>query len=499
MLNTDVAQGSNVTPPPNPYCYTSRKTRRILQIPFVESIVYTHSNCPCNELVSLKNIHHRNGPEVDKILMAKVATILFQYLVRYKIDIPRRSTTKVINKYTGPKKRQMIRAAESLRDHPYEPRDANIRLFLKEDKYHYGQVLDKYIPPTIKPARSIQYTNKRYCLSLSRFIQPIEDYIYEYWCDYTNTPIFFKCLDPVRRGNLLVEKLGHFSDPVVLLFDQEKFDSRVNKYLLLLEGKVYSYYNKSNLLKVLFRKQYIIKGWTKNGTTFVVKATRASGQPNTAIGNCIIDFLLLLGYLTLSNVIKWAMGIDGDDSFVIIESWDFARLINIQFFRDMGMVPKLEIVREISQIEFCQARPVQVGINWVMVRNPYRMLARIGWTTHLIPNKKYHLKYVRSLGLCELAISTGIPISQALACKMVNVCKSGYVITDRHYVLVQQGLDPLKSKAQEVLAATRISYEQAWGISVDNQIQYEKGFEELTLTDTGYDDYGNFLQNCPVR
>jgi len=202
-----------------------------------------------------------------------------------------------------------------------------------------------------------------------------------------------------------------------------------------------------------------------------------SGDMNTGLGNSILSYSFAKAWLRDSGVLG-TVYCDGDDVVVIVEAADVNRLLPVtQFFAKLGMETKFDakqIVRHFEHLEFCQCRPVEVNGNWRMVRNPVRVLSRMLVTPHRIQSSKEMLVYRKSIGMCELACSYGVPVLQSLANGFINNGKGKFdarVQSEFHRLKFEQS--PLEAKSQPISIDTRLSFELAWGISMAEQLLLE--------------------------
>lgn len=366
-----------------------------------------------------------------------------------------------------------MQAQETLQTTPLAAKDAYIKMFLKDDKYHntygLGDFLGQQEETSFGAPRCIQYRNKRYCLRLATYLHPIEEHCYHYQ-DWTGTPIIAKGRNLRQRGEDLRTKWESFVKPIALLLDHSKFDAHVTAPLLELEHSFYRKCNDSDELAQLLQWQRVNKGFTKNGTKYKTTATRMSGDQNTGLGNSIINYAMLAAFLDHFGL-KGSLYVDGDDSVVIIE--DYGKSYNLEFFAQFGMKTKGNTVDEFSQVEFCQTRPVELDHGWTMVRNPLRLILRTPWTTKQLTTRNIP-HYLSSVGRCELALGMGAPIGQYLGYKLAQL-SNRHINTDLEYVARQQLYRPLRAKLVPPSDRARTSYFEAWGISPEQQVLIESG------------------------
>jgi hypothetical protein len=130
-----------------------------------------------------------------------------------------------------------------------------------------------------------------------------------------------------------------------------------------------------------------------------------SGDANTALGNCIINYALLRQKFGDEAIIY----LDGDDSVVFMKNY-----VSVDF-ADTGMESKINVVRSFHEIEFCQSSPVQSSIGWIMCKNPIRSLSRaIFKCGHLPTNIE---DYLTTIGVGEGYCSPEMPLISALAAR----------------------------------------------------------------------------------
>nr|QUS52766.1 hypothetical protein 1 [Mute swan feces associated tombus-like virus 1] len=174
---------------------------------------------------------------------------------------------------------------------------------------------------------------------------------------------------------------------------------------------------------------------TRNNVHYRVFGTRMSGDVNTSIGNCIVNAcaMVYLG-LRLDRLL-----VEGDDMLAAITERE-RRTLDIDRLKQLGLEPKAKVVPSI-EAEFCSRRIVLTPTGPRLVRDPRREGRRIGYSVHNAQREdKLRSAYVEWRGIP----TWGPVLARALG----------------------QG-------APEIDPETRHSFETAWGISKDAQIEFE--------------------------
>lgn len=265
-----------------------------------------------------------------------------------------------------------------------------------------------------------------------------------------------------------------FRDPVALSLDHSKFDAHYNlglmKVINQFNASCFSKYHRREFVK-LARAQMYNKGTTRNGTKFFTVGTRMSGDQNTGSDNSEANFMMTTDWLNQLGI-TGQLYVDGDDEVVVIERSDLGK-VDVTRFSEYGMNTKLEGVTDVFEhIDFCQCRPVFDGVSWRLVRNPLRVLTRLPWLVKAMPPSR-DAQWLKSIGMCELALGVGLPVMQAIACKLIALSPKKYVVTPLHSQAKGEFMKPWRAEPCSVRPEARASYERAWGITPEEQLQYE--------------------------
>jgi len=446
-------------------CESTRFTRKLFDwSDWDQSIVWTHANCVHNETIALSQRHQvDDGSRFNKAVFPE----FMEKLMRLKKDCEPISKLAQASRYSGAKKRLALDAIEDLKVNALDIfKDSKVRMFIKDDKYH---------TPEVKPGRSIQFRSKRYAITLAQFTTPLEEKIFSH--REGGIRVFAKGQNLQQRAETLRQMWDNYVNPVAWNLDHSKFDAHVSRELILAETKLYGecYENSGhkNYVKNLMRAQMINRGSTMNGTKFKTVATRMSGDQNTGLGNSVLN------YAMISCVLKWCgvranMYIDGDDSVVVMDQCDRNK-VDAKLFGHFGMVTKSEFVDQFEHIDFCQTRPVWNGLEYILCRNPDRILSRINWLVRKQPSSIDSV-YLKSVFLCESALNEGLPVMGPLFSRLassIQTRKNKLMDVETDYQV--KLLNKVKGRVyeRECTYESRVSFEEAWGICPERQIELE--------------------------
>jgi len=318
-----------------------------------------------------------------------------------------------------------------------------------------------------KAPRAIQYRATPYTARLAKYIIPIEKALYTLRSKHNFFfPIVAKGMNALERGQTLWNMYNHFENPCIYLIDHSKFDSRVNRDLLRLEHRFYmKCYNKDTWLRYLLKQQIKNVGTSRNGLKYQCIARRMSGDANTALGNCLINYALLKSKFGRNCIIF----LDGDDSVVFTP-----KKIDVDF-SDTGMESKINIVYDFNQIDFCQSKPVLTTHGWIMCREPIRALSRSIYKLGLKPVNWWD--YLMTIGIGEGLCSPQMPIISELAAKFRSAGGEFKWYFSEYRLGVQKCVD----KFEKPNACSRVSFCEAFDIDSQTQKLMEEEIAAAVL------------------
>jgi len=387
-------------------------------------------------------------------------------------------------------------AKDSLdRDEKLNLHDKRISAFLKGEKFN----------PLLKPSkpRMIMARSPRFNLEISTYLKPLEHALWRRLkgtCKgVVPTRVVGKGLNGRERASLIAEKMGEIGgDCVVFEVDGKAFEAHCTRADLVREHSVYrAVYKGDQMLDELLSTQLTLKGETVCGIKFRRDGCRASGDFNTGMGNTIIMIAACraaMRYLKeiMGVTCRWDMIVDGDNALIFVDGGN-ARVVHDSFASAVSAVSAQELtvenpVTRLEQVVFGQSKPVHNGDVMVMVRDPAKVLSN-SFSGYRYYNhyEKFGVKVLKAVASCELALAIGIPVLQAYFSAAVDALGEIPDLTDPTQYLEGRlieavqvhglaGLKRIREKVRPITVASRQSFAIAWNISMETQLDLEKGF-----------------------
>jgi hypothetical protein len=452
-------------------------SRRVvhLAVPAIPGLFvpFAHHDCIHNQIISVHNrvcgvVPHPSG---HGIMLMRMGAKFIKYA------LPKTEQEELglfFQKYTGNKFLRYQRALDNLLKNGLVKSGAGCSMFVKCEK------LD---PVKINPdTRAIQFREAEYCVALASFLKPMEHLLYSLKLTTphirTRTRVVGKGLNQVERASLLIKKMEAFDNPRVISLDCKRFDQHVSYEALQVEHSVYLASNPDPWFRQLLSWQLLNTVRSSLGMKYVTRGKRMSGDMNTALGNCVQMIAMVVGVMEWLEV-DFDLLDDGDDCLLFVEATDLP-LVQAQlplYFLLMGHELKVEsVASELTEVEWCQSKPVFDGQKWKFVRNPFKVMscALVG-TRWNIGSERVRLEYLAGIAQCELVLNSGVPVLQEFAKALLRNSKDAHPRYDRNsgewwrYVRELRYVGP-----QEIAFDSRISFAKAFGVSVEEQLHYER-------------------------
>lgn len=462
---------------------------------------FAHFDCPCNLVIGLANRVLAETGKVTKEYMDKINKIIKLWTRRAPTILPL-SREQAVNTMSGPRYTRYNNSRVHLDKYGFKDKFARVnKVFIKS--IEKGNPILKINPDP----RVLQPYDYRYMLELMRYIKPIEHWILS--CEFNQKGFprgraFAKGLSLDARGELIAKKWSAFSDPVAFSIDMSRFDQHVSEEMLLKEFAVYLAIIKDPKFKHLLNLQIVTRGFSQYGISYKSHGTRASGLPNTGLGNCVQSLLMTVVVMEQLQIENWDLLNDGDDSLVFVERKDLDILregIKTEFAH-FGHECKIDnVAYSMENIFFCQTHPVKIGKSYRMIRDPAKVLS-----TSLAGGKFYNDalargRLIRSIGLGELMMNRGVPVLQAWArCLLRNSLEhkpfDSKNLRDAYKYSIERETMGKKWMTDfadlDISGESRVSFQEAFGWDYSYQRHLEDYFSTLVIdftTTTVRDDF----------
>lgn len=348
------------------------------------------------------------------------------------------------------------------------------RAFVKIEKVD-AEKLD-FIP------RMIQATDVPYRLLAGRYIKPMERPIYEALDLMCDGPSVMKGYNAEGMARMMAEAWFSIPDCACLGLDASKFDRHVSKEILnAFEHKVLLSWcaGPRRRLAQLLHRQLQSRGVALCDEAVVHygrEGGRRSGDPNTALGNCLIMVSMVHALLREQGVVGYRLFDNGDDCLIFANRLDLLRLEGVvqRWFEEMGFLMKIEpIVRTLEHVEFCQMHPICVDGTWRLVRKPKTVLAKDSTFIKPLGGRAW-VDYWHTVAVGGIALCSGVPVLQNFYQYLHRLGKGGRLITDPTLESGWRWLaGGMPSAWKPISRQTRWSFYLAYGIDPDLQGRLE--------------------------
>jgi hypothetical protein len=378
----------------------------------------------------------------------------------------------------GRKRAVYEKAAEVLHRRGVRESDSTTADFVKAEKLDLSSKPDP-APRVIKPRSPVYNT------AVGMYISPLEPVIYKSLRRLFGSTTVIKGLNAAKQGEVLHTKWARVKDPVAVVLDLSRMDQHVGSQWLKWEHERYCKYfgSSEGIARLLsWQRHYKCVGRCHDGKIKYPASCRASGDMNTALGNCLImccaiwSTLFHLGILGECEVAN-----NGDDCVVIMPRQHLALFKEKvhRYYRKFGFLVKVESVAEkFEHLDFCQTRPVFNGSFWTMVRDPRICLDKDACTLKPVRSERDWNTLRNTIGLSGLALAGHMPIF----CEFYAALRRGAgerVDKDRTVTGFSQLAKGMNMRGAPVTAMARASFFSAFDITPDEQVAIERHYREI--------------------
>jgi len=409
-------------------------------------------------------------------------------LVR-KLDVERWTLDQVVGTYQGRLRKRYEKARDSLLGDELNKRDYLIKPFLKAEKFN----------PLLKPSkpRLVAPRSPRYNLVLASYLKPLEHAIYRKLKGsrgrgIRSTRIVGKGLNLVQRAALIKEKMENVGEGcAVMEVDGIAFEAHNTRSDLKREQSVYlAAYGGSKELRDLLSCQLNYNGITANGIRFKRKGGRASGDFNTGLGNTLVMVAIVraaMKLLSRRRRVRWDCLVDGDNALLFVHPEDIWVLS--EFGTAVATVSAQELtletpVNRLEGVVFGQSKPCWDGLEYKMVKNPFKTLSGAFSGYRHFDKYSFGLKVLKAISRCELVLARGIPVLEPYFERAIELLDGVPDLPDpsdfiegRHIeaisILRREGSSLSQARGRGISERARISFAEAWGIDPERQRELE--------------------------
>lgn len=166
---------------------------------------------------------------------------------------------------------------------------------------------------------------------------------------------------------------------------------------------------------------------------------------------------------------------NGDDCVVFIEKVDLHKLDGIaQWFLDFGFTLTQEPpAYELEKVEFCQSRPVMIGGQYRMVRNPFTAMSKdavslLSWDT-----SDDIKRWASAVSSCGLSLTSGVPVWEAWYGQLSRLGGERHAAADNQIADSGLGYMARGVRKAEINQQARYSFYLAYGVTPDQQLALE--------------------------
>jgi len=476
-----VAAGNPGALPPPHWSHDSRR-RLVRLVPPIEGLwpTYIHAECICNEIIGVTNRVIGEVPLPTKYGLSLLDAEMRQ-IARFVGQLNPETYQQFVARFVGRRRSRYENALASMQHNALTKRDfSRIKAFVKSEKRR---------PDKNSDPRIVQFCDARAIIADGVYIRPFEERLYQY--KQGGMRIFAKGMDVFKRGYIIPKKMSFFANPLVVMLDAARFDQHLDISVIKLEHKYYSRAYRDPQFDWQLRNEEVSKVTTRGGLKYTVVGKRLSGCVYTACGNNFTQASMANAAAKAVGFRHYDLLLDGDDCLLFIEADESDKLeLFKRYFLEFGQELKLEGRATIPEgVQFCQCKPIRVAGQWRMVRWWNKVLSQdtCGYRRWQEPNLVRSM--LTAVGMCNLALNYGVPILQehAIACLRNGdgkIPKGFFEDEDVAFRLGRGYKDRwIETKPIEIDESTRLSFELAFGVGVDEQLSIEAQLRSWTVED----------------
>lgn len=330
--------------------------------------------------------------------------------------------------------------------------------------------IKKEFYPSFKMYRAILGRNDLAKLLFGALVKSIESIIYE-------SPYLVKHVPWHERPAFMRDKFQRFTR--FINGDFSSFEASIRVQLAEIERIIYSHVTNSRMANKIMDAFFTTNELSFSWFSLSMKATRASGDVTTALGNALICLFVWLFILEESDIKIFDLVVEGDDNQV---GDNGLKPIKEEIFKQLGLLAKIEYPESYSKASFCGMIFDEMSDN--IATDPIKVLNRFGWIDSKYSRSKFTTKLAlyRGKALCNLYQYRNCPILESFHRAVLRATRkhtAKVIINSKHHLnneyvpTDEKRLPPRGTISPE----SRILMEETFKIDTNIQQLYEQFFD----------------------
>jgi hypothetical protein len=391
--------------------YPTKRTYYKLIAPcFSKYLFYSYNNSSWNARLALVNrnaAENKNQPNME--LLLKFKKWLPKALVKYLPELFDKNGSPIpinplewedfVNTFPLTKRNKLNKAKEKSFSYPYNKDISIYSCFVKDETYPNGDIDGNIIQ---KDPRNINDPEKLIVVEIAPWIKAFANKLKESW-NNSNSLFYSSGQNGVGIGKFFAHWQSQFGDSLQASeTDFSRWEKTLSQELIAIELSIYEKFIppefKKRIMRYL-RTQMTSMVFSKFGDVLQLAGQRKSGDPNTSVGNTLLNMFIHVFCYEHFNLLPhrdFAMVALGDDNATVFKAGKISdKIANgmVSLFCQFGLDPKFKIVNSLYQMEFCSgilfpirlinAKDLEMQRSYILVPKFVRWLSKIGLCSDL--------------------------------------------------------------------------------------------------------------------
>jgi len=448
-----------------------------------DPIVY--ANCICNKIQAVSSRLLDVGSHKLSPSYVGIYTMVMNDLKIPNLKHSYESELDIIDKYKGAKREKIRKGFDRLVNGPLNNNDKRVPIFIKGEvaipasgggilKLKAPRVIFN-IPECFASVGALLYSEIEFTLKKTRT-----------FCDMVGSKfrVILKGFNSTEKAKLIKCKVDSFLHPIAISLDGKGCDTHLSEFAITIQEMVdYKISSQKSNLKKLYKLLHSAnwKLYLDEIILILTEVMRLTGSIDTGMGNTVIHTIILI-YIIRQVGFRVEPSVDGDNMLVIMEEenenefMEVVKLVTTELGVSFTLDGKTTVLEE---MEFCRHRPMHIGDQWVMVREPRRTIYKF-FSYHSTFGLKQLNAYMKTVADGERRSFSGVPIMGPLFEEIYrqNIDEpefKGQNLIEKHKI---KDYRPLGIKIE---LANRLSFEKSTGISVASQMHIECNIKDAVF------------------